>query len=180
MVCGNGPRRLFSLAVGALACVALACAGGREHRSVFVTTPASGRPETCPDGAVDPSAGYMRGASAMSARCSYEDVAGGGLVQIRGKVLLESAPGQSPQPVADQVITVHRKSDGKQLGRSRTDRQGAYSVSLVASGEPLEIRVVADGTRQVLSTRLLNVPARTRRVAGIDLLLPIDARLRAR
>ncbi len=167
--------RLLSSGLCLLASATLACA--REHDAVFLRSPAVGRPDTCPDDMVDVT-GDSRGLGPTSVRCSYDHAAGGGLVQVRGKVLLEAGPGELAHPVANQVLTLHRRSDGKQVARTRTDHQGTYSLSFVNGGEELELRVVAADTREVLVRRRLDLAKDARSLAGIDLLMPVDQRLR--
>ncbi len=88
---GRRARRFALLALWGLTGVGLltGCAG-REGGSNFnfLTTPAYGRPDTCPDDAVDPGG---PGGGPMAARCSYAN-ASGEMMQLRGSVLLEVSP----------------------------------------------------------------------------------------
>jgi hypothetical protein len=170
---------LAGAALAALCVTSPGCrrSGGNRPRLSFPTSPAAGRPSTCPEDAVDPG-GMAPGLGPMDVRCSYDDAAGGGLVQLRGQVLLEPDPGTLPEPVAEVTLTVHR--NGSVVGRATTDAQGTYSVSLNLKPGEYELRVVTKDTGEVLATRRVNVPDGATNMAGLDLIVTMDPRLRKR
>lgn len=163
-------------------CVTAACSAsqGSGPRLTFPDRPAVGRPSTCPDDAVDP--GSMGpGVGPMDVRCSYDDAGPGPLVQLRGKVLLEPDAGAMPEPVEGTVVAIHRvagRNDGA-IGRATTDAQGSYSVSLALPPGAYELRVVVPETGEVLATRRIDVPEGAANMAGVNLILRMDPRLRA-
>jgi hypothetical protein len=116
----------------------------------------------------------------MDVRCSYEDAGRGPLVQLRGKVLLEADAGAMPEPVTETMLTIHRADtpNAPALGRATTDAQGSYSVSLVLQPGAYELRVVVPDTAEVLATRRIEVPEGATNMAGVDLILRLDPRLR--
>ena len=166
----------LAIAGGALAALcgtSLGCnaSSGNKPRLSFPTSPAVGRPSTCPDDAVDPG-GIGPGPGPMDVRCSYDDAAGGDLVQLRGQVLLEPDPGMIPEPVPEVTLTVHR--GGTVVGRATTDAQGSYSVSLNLAPGEYELRLVAEDTGELLARRTVNVPDGATSMAGLDLILRMD------
>ena len=102
----------------------------RRLRPKFVGRAASGRPDTCPEGAVDPFGDGTPGPDDL--RCSYRDVPGGSVVEIRGQVITEpdgAAPGRG---VADTEVVITGTVDGgppKVLARTTTDAQGSFSLA---------------------------------------------------
>lgn len=117
--------------------LAPACAGKgngrvRRARPQFVGQAAAGRPDTCPDGAVDPFGDGTPGPDDL--RCSYRDVPGGSVVKVRGQVITEpegAAPGSG---IADAEVVITGSTDGgppKVLARTTTDAQGSFSLGVM-------------------------------------------------
>ena len=173
-------RAVRRWALVALCSTACAASKGSGPRLTFVDRPATGRPATCPDNAVDPG-GVGPGPGPMDMRCAYDDTTAGPLVQLRGKVLLEADRGAMPEPVGEATLTLHDASKAKApaLGRATTDSQGAYSMSLSLPPGAYELRVSAPETGEVLATRRIEVTDGAANMAGVDLILQIDPRLRA-
>lgn len=166
-----------ALVIGALAALSMGCSGSRDHQAVFVHSPGYGRPATCPDAPVDPEVGL--GPSATSTRCSYDDAAGGGLVQLRGAVLLEADGDQQVPKGVEQAKVNVIGPDGKAVGRATSDVQGAFSVSLNLRPGQYELQAIDPETGAVLVRRTVVVPeGRTGAIEGLDLVLPLDDRLR--
>ncbi len=102
--------------------------------------PAAGRPDVCPEDAVDP---FGDGTpSPMDLRCSYSDTTGGVLTRVQGRVLLEGAPGSvGESPGRTEVIVYEAPlALGGPLGRAvasaTTDPQGAFTLgSMLPAGE---------------------------------------------
>ncbi|MCA9712482.1 MAG: hypothetical protein KDK70_42025, partial [Myxococcales bacterium] len=138
------PRVRRSRALLALVVLALAVPACKKRaagpRLRMVTQPAAGRPDACPDDAVDPYGDGTPGP--MDLRCSYADTTGGVLTRVQGRVLLEGppgSPGESPGRTEVIVVEAPRAVDGP-LGRAvaeaTTDPQGAFSVgAMLAPGE---------------------------------------------
>ncbi|MCH9680071.1 MAG: carboxypeptidase-like regulatory domain-containing protein [Deltaproteobacteria bacterium] len=113
----------------------------------LVRTPAAGRPDVCPDDAVDPHGDTTP--SAMHLRCSYADAAGGTPTRVKGRVSVEGAPGSlgdSPGRIAVVVHQAPRAVDGPpgpKVAEATTDPQGTFSIgALLRPGE--YVVVVAD------------------------------------
>lgn len=142
---------------------------------VLVDQPAAGRPQTCPENAVDPMGEQRPGP--LDAACSFSDFAGGPLVRIEGKVLAEG-DGPLPSPLPDTVVSVHRvEADGvpprlgPRLARLVTDAQGGFSLSAMlapgpyvaviatAHGPPVQRRFeLAPGERSIRDLRIIVAP----------------------
>lgn len=172
-------RRLFSHRLrgfaggAAVLCLAAGCGGSKkEHSFSFLSTPAQGRPSSCPDDAVDPGG---PGGGPMAPRCSYEGVATG--VQLRGTVLLAGEDETLHRPAEGMRVTVHGE-DGAQVGRTRSDAQGQFSVSVNLGPGSYTLRAVAEETGEVLVERPFVIPEGATRVAGLEILLPLDPALR--
>ncbi len=173
---GRRARRFALLALWGLTGVGLltGCAG-REGGSNFnfLTTPAYGRPDTCPDDAVDPGG---PGGGPMAARCSYAN-ASGEMMQLRGSVLLEVSGSGIPRPAEGMRVIVSDDA-GKQVGRTTSDAQGRFTVGLSQPPGAYVLRVVATDTGAVLTERSVVVPEGARTVNDLDLVLPLDPTLR--
>ena len=163
----------FLLWVGLLT----SCAGSKETSFNFLASPANGRPDTCPDDAVDPGG---PGGGPMAPRCSYSD-ASAGMVQLRGTVLLQGADGTQNAPAEGMRVTIHRDGAGpvgEQIGRTMSDAQGRFSVSLSVGSGAYRLRAVAEDTGEVLAERPFVIPEGARRVDDLDVILPVDPALR--
>lgn len=114
------------------ACASKGNSGVRRARPQFVGQAASGRPDTCPEGAVDPFGDGTPGPDDL--RCSYRDVPGGSVVKVRGQVITEpegAAPGQG---IADAEVVITGSTDGgppKVLAKTTTDAQGSFSLGVM-------------------------------------------------
>jgi len=112
----------------------------------------------------------------MAPRCSYDD-ASPGMVQLRGTVLLQGADGTQHVVAEGMRVTVHR-SGGEQIGRTRSDAQGRFSVSLSTGPGSYLLRAVAEDTGEMLVQRPFTIPEGARNVGGLEILLPVDPALR--
>lgn len=167
---GHRGFALAALCVGLLT----GCSGNSETSFTFLNTPANGRPETCPDDAIDPGG---PGGGPMAPRCSYDDAAAS-MVQLRGSVLLEAGgAGEIARPAEGMRVTVERSGD--QVGKTVSDAQGGFTVSLATGPGTYVLRVVAEETGEVLAERTAIVPEGASGVSGLDLLLPLDPALRS-
>lgn len=162
--------------MGILACVGLltACSGNKETSFNFLSSPAEGSTVNCPEGAVDPGG---PGGGPMAPRCSYSD-ATPGMVQLRGSVLLQDPDGTAHAPAEGMRVTVHR-DDGEQIGRTMSDAQGRYSVSLSTGAGSYRLKAVTVDTGEVLVERPFAIPEGARNVDGLDMVLPLDPALAA-
>ncbi len=113
----------------------------------------------------------------MAPRCSYDN-AQAGLVQLTGSVLLQGADGTLHAPAEGMRVTVHREQDADSVGRTRSDAQGRFSVSLSTGPGSYRLRVVADDSGEVLSERPFVIAEGARSLGGLDLLLTVDPALR--
>lgn len=167
----NAPvARSLILVVGLLT----ACSGAsKETNFSFLSSPAQGRPATCPDDAVDPGG---PGGGPMAPKCSYDN-AKSGLVQLRGSVLLQGADGTRHAPAEGMRVTVHRDG-GDSIGRTVSDAQGRFSVSLSTGPGSYRLRAVAEESGEVLAERPFVIVEGARSVDGLDLLLTVDPALR--
>ncbi|MBL4689537.1 MAG: hypothetical protein JKY37_33425 [Nannocystaceae bacterium] len=92
---------------------------------------AHGRPDTCPDGAVDP---FGDGTPAPDdARCSYQ-APGGSLVELRGQVTTASDGAHPGEPVDGVEVVVFVVVEGgrgvrREVARTRADAQGSFSIA---------------------------------------------------
>lgn len=145
--------------------------------------PAAGRPEVCPDDAVDP---YGDGTpSPMDLRCSYADTTAGVLTRIRGRVLVEGPPGSpggSPGRTKVIVYEAPRAIDGppgRAVAHATTDPQGAFTLgSMLPAGEYLLVVPDDDGGRPRVSQRITVSGATGRHLDDVRLYIPrpIDPR----
>lgn len=151
-VAGWGPvmargllHRRSRLALVALLGLGLAVPACRTRASGprvrLVRQPAVGRPDVCPDDAVD---AYGDGTPGpMDLRCSYADGSGGLPTRVRGRVLVETpgGPGASPGRTTVIVYEAPRTIDGppgRAVAEATTDPQGSFSVgAMLAPGEYL-------------------------------------------
>ena len=116
----------------------------------------------------------------MGPRCSYDD-ASKFMVQLRGTVLLQGEDGTKHAPAEGMRVTVHRDGTGQagdQIGRTMSDAQGRFSVSLSAGPGTYRLRAVAEDTGDVLVERPFVIPEGARAVDGLEVLLPVDPALR--
>ena len=178
----QGPSLGLRRGARVAAVVALMFAGNGCDRSsprmeFLSATPADGRPETCPDDAVDPGG---PGGGPMAARCSYDPGSDAHLVQLRGSVLLEGGEGEMPVPAEGMRVEIRRDdtANGKVVGRSVTDAQGGFSVSLKGPPGAYNVRTISEETGETLAQRRFVVSENGRAVSGLDLLLPLDPALR--
>lgn len=112
----------------------------------------------------------------MAPRCSYDD-ATPGLVQLRGTVMLQGEDGTQNSPAEGMRVTVHRDG-GDQIGRTVSDAQGRFSVSLSTGPGSYRLRVVAEDTAEVLVERPFVIPEGALRVDDLDMILRVDPALR--
>lgn len=110
----------------------------RPTRVPFASQVAYGRPDACPEDAVDP---YGDGTpSPMDLRCSYADGTGGIITRVRGRVLLEGAPGSPGDSPGRLDVVMHqapRALDGPlgpEVARVSTDPQGSFTVGVKLRG----------------------------------------------
>ncbi len=176
---GAGRRRPAALVARALLLAGLlgGCSKARDSNFSFLSSPADGTPTSCPDDAVDPGG---PGGGPMAPRCSYENKKTG-MVQLRGTVLLEGA-GSPDVPAEGMRVTVHRDDGGaqvgRQIGRTLSDPQGRFSVSLSTGPGAYRLRAVAEDTGAVLAERPFVIPQGATTVGGLDIVLPVDPALR--
>ncbi|MCX4243170.1 hypothetical protein [Paraliomyxa miuraensis] len=150
---------------------------GAQRRTPFATQIAYGRPETCPEGAVDPHGDGTP--SPMDLRCSYDDGTGSIPTRIRGRVSLEGSPGtvgRSPGRVEVVVHEAPKAIDGPIGGRvahASTDPQGVFVVSaMLRSGEYVLVVRTPGQARPLVEQRItLGGPA-GHRIEGIQLVVP--------
>lgn len=140
----------------------------------FLSQPANGRPQTCPDDAVDPGGA---GGGPMGARCSYRTTGNSGLVQLRGSVLLEGAGDQMARGAEGMRVTVHDASGKASIGRTLSDAQGHFTVSVSVEPGQYLLRVVSEETDEVLAERTFVVTDQGTVLTGLDLTLPLDPSL---
>lgn len=112
----------------------------------------------------------------MAPRCSYDD-ATPGLVQLRGTVMLQGEDGTQNSPAEGMRVTVHRDG-GDQIGRTVSDAQGRFSVSLSTGPGSYRLRVVAEDTAEVLVERPFVIPEGALQVDDLDMILRVDPALR--
>lgn len=114
----------------------------------------------------------------MAPRCSYDD-ATPGMVQLRGTVLLQGEDGTLNRPAEGMRVTVHRDGgDEKQIGRTVSDAQGRFSVSLSTGPGSYRLRAVAEESGEVLVERPFVILEGARRVDDLDMILQVDPALR--
>lgn len=180
MRCGPRFRRsrpaLLALLGGVLAVPA--CRTRTSGPRVWVVRqPAVGRPDACPEDAVDPRGDGTPGP--MDLRCSYQDGAGGIPTRVQGRVLREGppgSPGESPGRTEVIVYEAPRAIDGppgRAVAKVTTDPQGAFSVgAMMAPGEYLVV-VPADAARAPLASRRIAVGGEAgHRLDDIRLVIP--------
>ncbi len=113
----------------------------------------------------------------MAADCSY-DSGKSSLVQLRGTVLLEGS-GTAGAPAEGMRVTVHQDDlRATQIGRTRSDPQGRFSVSLSTGPGSYRLRAVAEDTGAVLAERPFVISEGATSVGGLDLVLSVDPALR--
>jgi len=170
------PGALLGLSVLLLAC--------SEQASVRVlTTPAYGRPSTCPEGAIDPHGDGTP--SAMQARCSYDNAAGQSMTRLGGQVLAEGDSGSPGIGVAGMRVTVHRvrgapnpRSPGDVVGHATTDTQGSFHLgAILPSGNYLVMVRAEEGGEPLAHRQITLTGKRDRDVEDVILWLPRDPRL---
>jgi hypothetical protein len=125
----------------------------------FATQVAYGRPETCPDDAVDP---YGDGSpSPMDLRCSYTDGTGSMVARVRGRVLREGPPGSPGESPGRISVVLHRAPKvpggplGPELAHTVTDPQGSFSLgAMLRPGELLISVYGSEGGRALVERRV--------------------------
>ncbi len=148
----------------------------------FVRTPAAGRPDVCPDDAVDP---YGDGTpSPMDLRCSYADSTGGTLTRVQGRVLVEAGPGalgNSPGRVTVVIHEAPRAIDGppgRKVAEATTDPQGAFSVgAMMRPGEYLVVVTDLPGRGGPVQQRVTVGRDAGHRLSEVRLVIPRDRML---
>lgn len=165
--CGRVARTL------AVAGLLTGCSGNNKTSFNFLNSPADGTPITCPEDAVDTGG---PGGGAMGPQCSYNDTTPG-LVQLRGTVLLQGEDGTQNNPAEGMRVTVHRDG-GEQIGRTVSDAQGRFSVSLSTGPGSYRLRAVAEETGEVLVERPFVILEGAHRVDDLDMILQVDPALR--
>jgi hypothetical protein len=133
------------MALGAASLAMLAGPACRERarkpaKVPFATQVAYGRPDTCPEDAVDPYGDGTPGP--MDLRCSYSDGTGSILTRVRGRVQVEGPPGTSGGSPGRVRVALHRapKAPGEGLGRELahgfTEPQGTFTLgAMLRPGE---------------------------------------------
>ncbi len=178
----NLGSRVAPLALAGLACVSVATSGCAERkpkptRAPFASQVAYGRPDACPEDAVDP---YGDGTpSPMDLRCSYSDGTGGIITQVRGRVLLEGAPGSPGDSPGRLDVVMHeapRALDGPlgpEVGRASTDPQGAFTLGVkLRAGEFVLVVPGAAGGRPRVQQRIEIGGEAGHRLEGVRLVIP--------
>jgi hypothetical protein len=159
----------------------LACSD--KGKASFLTTPAYGRPSTCPEGAADP---YGDGTpSSLQAKCSFENAAGESITRLGGQVLALGTSGSPGTGVPGIRVTVHRvegapnpRSPGKAVGHATTDAQGSYHMSAILPAGDYLVVVRAEEDGEPLAHRKITLTGRRdRTVEDVVLWLPVDQRL---
>ena len=101
------------------------------------------------------------------------------MVQLRGTVhCCRVTDGTQNNPAEGMRVTVHRDG-GEQIGRTVSDAQGRFSVSLSTGPGSYRLRAVAEETGEVLVERPVRDPRRAPgNVDDLDMLLQVDPALR--
>ena len=112
----------------------------------------------------------------MAPKCSYDN-AQSGLVQLKGSVLLQGEDGTQHTPAEGMRVTVQRDG-GDAVGRTLSDAQGRFSVSLSTGPGSYRLRAIAEESGEVLAERPFVIVEGARSMNGLDLLLTVDPALR--
>lgn len=171
---GFGGRLALAALLGL---VTTGCANRRaKPRTHHVGLVANGRPDTCPENAVDAGDGTAPGP--MDLRCSYADAAGAVLTRIKGHVLHEGAPGslgESPGRITVEVYRAPRALDGPlgaKVAEATTDPQGAFSVSATLDRGDYVLVVPGSGPRPLVRQRVAVGGDAGHRIEGLHLMIP--------
>lgn len=115
----------------------------RERRPAkvpFATQAAYGRPDTCPEDAVDVYGDGTPGPDDL--RCSYSDGTGSMLTRVHGRVQLEGPPGSSGESPGRVRVGLHRAPKvagevmGPELAHVVTEPQGTFTLgAMLRPGE---------------------------------------------
>lgn len=143
----------------------------------FATQAAHGRPDTCPEDAVDP---YGDGSpSPMDLRCSYDDGTGSMLTRVRGRVALEGPPGSPGESPGRVEVVVHEAPRalegplGRRVAHATTDPQGGFTVGAMLRGGAY-VLVVPDpaGGRPLVQQRITVGGDAGHRLDDVQLVIP--------
>lgn len=140
----------------------------------FLNQPADGRPETCPDDAVDPGG---PGGGPMAGRCSYRNTGDSGMVQLRGSVLLEGAGDQMARGAEGMRVIVLDARGKETVGRTLSDAQGRFTVSVSVPPGQYVLRAVAEESEEVLAERTFIIADQATTLSELDLILTLDPSL---
>lgn len=173
-------RRVFSPG-SVLLLLVLGCSD--KGRVNVLTTPAYGRPSTCPEGAIDPHGDGTP--SPIEARCSFDNAAGASMTELGGQVLAEGSPGSPGTGVPGMRITVHRvlgapnpRSPGDAIAHATTDAQGSYHLNaILPPGDYLVVARAKEGGEPLAHRQITLTGKRERSVEDVVLWLPVDPRL---
>lgn len=150
---------------------------GAPTRVPFATQVAHGRPDTCPEDAVDP---YGDGTpSPMDLRCSYADGTGGVLTRVHGRVMREGPPGSPGESPGRLEVVMHeapRALDGPlgaEVAHASTDPQGAFTVGvMLRRGEYVLVVPAAAGGRPRAQQRIRVGGEAGHRIDDVRLVIP--------
>lgn len=153
------------------------CGGrGRPAKVPFATQIAYGRPDTCPEDAVDV---YGDGTpSPMELRCSYADGTGSMLTRVQGRVLVEGPPGSTGDSPGRVEVVVHQAPRvgellGAEVARVVTDPQGTFSVgAMLRPGELVLVVIDPDGGPPLVQQRITVGGEAGHRLEGVRLVVP--------
>jgi hypothetical protein len=143
----------------------------------FATQVAYGRPDACPEDAVDP---YGDGTpSPMDLRCSYTDGTGAVLTRVHGRVLFEGPPGSPGESAGRVTVVLHRAPRalgqplGPELARVVTEPQGTFTLgAMLRAGELVLVVADPDGGPPLLQQRIVVGGDAGHHLADVRLVIP--------
>lgn len=150
---------------------------GAQRRAPFATRIAYGRPDTCPEDAVDP---YGDGTpSPMDLRCSYDDGTGSVPTRVRGRVSVEGAAGTTGRSPGRVDVVVHEAPKvidgppGRRVAHATTDPQGTFLVSaMLRSGEYVLVVTSPEGGRPLVQQPITIGGEAGHRIEDVRLVVP--------
>lgn len=136
---------------------------------------AYGRPDSCPDDAVDPMGDGTPGP--MDMRCSYANTTGA-LTRVKGRVLVEATSGGLGNSPGRVVVFVHEApaARGGPLGRkaaeATTDPQGVFSIAADLPDGDYVIAVQGERGKVRARQRVTVGGDAGRKVEGVRVVIP--------
>lgn len=171
----GGPSLALLLGVWGIAAGCRPRAPGPK-RVPFATQVAYGRPDACPEDAVDP---YGDGTpSPMDLRCSYADGTGSVLTRVRGRVSIEGADGTLGAAPGRIEVVLHEAPKqldgplGRRVAHATSDPQGVFSLGAMLRGGQYVLVVSDDGGAPLVQQRITLGGDAGHRIDDVWLVIP--------